>query len=44
MNGKGDKARPISVSRETWDKNWALIFGKKKKKNDKSLRSQKRAV
>lgn len=32
MNGKGDKPRPISVSKKVWDKNWTLIFGKKKKK------------
>lgn len=34
MNGKGDKTRPLSVSREVWEKNWESIFGKKEKKNE----------
>ena len=32
-NGKGSKYRPKSVDRETWDKNWEKIFGKKEKKS-----------
>lgn len=28
-NGKGDKARPFSVSRETFEANWDAIFAKR---------------
>lgn len=35
--GKGDKARPLSVPKETFENNWDLIF-KKKEKNDESKR------
>ena len=31
MNGKGDKARPLSVDKQTFDTNWDAIFGKRKK-------------
>lgn len=31
MNGKGDKARPLSVDKQTFDSNWDAIFGKRKK-------------
>lgn len=31
MNGKGDKRRKRIVSQETWEKNWATIFGEKQK-------------
>jgi len=36
-NGKGSKPRPISVDRETFESNWAKIFGRKitKKKEKK---------
>lgn len=34
-NGKGDKPRPISVSRDTWNKNWDLVFKVKPKKQKK---------
>lgn len=30
--GKGDKPRPFSVDKETFENNWETIFGKKKKK------------
>ncbi len=30
MNGKGDKARPFNVSRETYEDRYDAIFGKKK--------------
>jgi len=36
-NGKGDKPRPISVDRDTFEKNWERAFGRKitrKKKDD----------
>lgn len=30
MTGKGSKARPLSVNRETFDNNWNRIFGDNK--------------
>ena len=30
QNGKGDKRRPKSVNYKTWEKNYELIFRKKK--------------
>lgn len=35
QNGKGDSRRPMDVSREEFEKNWDLLFGKKDKDNDK---------
>ena len=35
MNGKGDKKRPCKVSKEEYNKNWKLIFNKKKDKKTK---------
>lgn len=32
QNGKGDKPRPKTVSEDTWAKNWAKIFGKRRPK------------
>jgi hypothetical protein len=29
-NGKGDKQRPLSIDKETFDNNWDSIFNKKK--------------
>jgi hypothetical protein len=29
MSGKGDKQRPLSVPKETFDNNWDKIFKKK---------------
>lgn len=29
MNGKGDKPRPLSVDKKTFDNNWDEIFNKK---------------
>jgi hypothetical protein len=29
MNGKGDKPRPLSVSRETFGERWDAVFGRK---------------
>tara|TARA_R110000851_G_scaffold122958_1_gene252551 strand:+ start:854 stop:1093 length:240 start_codon:yes stop_codon:yes gene_type:complete len=34
MNGKGDKARPFAVSRETYEDRYDAIFGKKKAVED----------
>lgn len=34
--GKGDKPRPLSVSKEVWDENWERIF--RKKKSNKNTR------
>jgi hypothetical protein len=31
MSGKGSKARPFSVPKEVYDKNFEAIFGKKDK-------------
>ena len=28
MNGKGDKQRPLSVDKKTFDNNWDRIFNK----------------
>lgn len=33
QNGKGSQPRPISVSREQFEKNWDRIFNSKNKKN-----------
>lgn len=30
QNGKGDKPRPLSINKETFDNNWERIFNKKK--------------
>lgn len=35
QNGKGSDPRPLSVSREEFDKNWDKIFGKKDNKKNK---------
>jgi len=32
MNGKGDRTRPKTVSRDTWDKNYEQIFKKESSK------------
>lgn len=43
MSGKGDKPRPI----EDYDKfsnNWDLIFGKKKAKEDGTLRESEKPI
>ena len=34
--GKGDEPRPMSISKEEYDKRWNVIFGKKKKKKPKN--------
>jgi hypothetical protein len=31
QNGKGDKSRPLSISKKEFDKKWDKIFGKKNK-------------
>lgn len=28
-NGKGDKPRPLSIDRDTFEKNWERAFGRK---------------
>lgn len=41
-NGKGDKPRPISVDRETFERNWEMAFGRKitnQKKKDENNES-----
>lgn len=35
MNGKGDRNRPVNISREEWDRKYQEIFGKDNKKNPK---------
>ena len=35
--GKGDAPRPLGVDMEVFDRNFDLIFGKKKEKNDAEL-------
>ena len=40
MAGKGDKQRPISITKEEWNNNWDLIF--KKDKKDKKDNESKR--
>lgn len=37
-NGKGDNHRPLSVTRETWNKNWDAVFKPKKKKQKKNVK------
>ena len=34
--GKGDTPRPLSIPKKEFDKKWDKIFGKKKKKREKS--------
>lgn len=34
--GKGDTPRPLSIPKKEFDKKWNKIFGKKKKKSEKS--------
>lgn len=45
--GKGDKARPFSVDKETFDNHWDVIFNKKleelKKGPDPTIRDDARA-
>lgn len=36
-NGKGDKPRPISVDRDTFEKNWERAFGRKLTKKSKKV-------
>lgn len=42
MNGKGDKARPLSIPRAEFEANWNLIFRKQqqqiKESNESNLR------
>lgn len=39
-NGKGSKKRPLSVSQETWDKNYERIFRKKQKTEHGKVRKK----
>jgi len=41
MSGKGSKYRPLTVDRETWDKNWKRIFGDNKPKDEKDKKKDK---
>jgi hypothetical protein len=34
-NGKGDKRRPMQISREEYARRWEAAFGKKKPKDTK---------
>ena len=38
--GKGDKPRPFSVPKDTYDKNFEAIFGKKKKPEEKEVKEE----
>jgi hypothetical protein len=40
MAGKGSKARPFSVDKNTFDNNWESIFGKKEKVNGQEQSQQ----
>lgn len=42
MNGKGSKSRPFSVSRDTFEANWDLIFRKNKQTIQESNESELR--
>jgi len=44
MNGKGDRARPISVDSKTFDSNWDRIFGKKEVKHEEDRPSKTDAL
>jgi hypothetical protein len=35
--GKGSRPRPYSVDQKTFDNNWALAFGKKKKTQEEQF-------
>lgn len=36
MAGKGDKQRPLTISKETYDANWELAFKKKEEPTSRS--------
>lgn len=36
QNGKGSKPRPLSISREEFNKHWDNIFNKPRNPNDKN--------
>jgi len=40
--GKGSRARPLSVPKETYDKNFEAIFGKKKKPESEKIVDKKK--
>jgi hypothetical protein len=40
-NGKGDKARPLSIKREQFEENWDAIFKKPKPKKPNELTDRK---
>ena len=44
MAGKGSKARPFSVDKNTFDSNWENIFRKKEKVNGQEQSQQSNAV
>ncbi len=35
--GKGSRQRPAQVDKETLDRNWEMIFGKKDKKKNENI-------
>lgn len=41
MSGKGDNLRPLSVTRETWNKNWDSAFKSKKQEKKKNAKKTK---
>ena len=43
MSGKGSKARPFSVDKNTFDSNWENIFRKKEKVNGQEQSQQSNA-
>jgi hypothetical protein len=43
MEGKGSKARPFSVDKNTFDSNWENIFRKKEKVNGQEQSQQSNA-
>jgi hypothetical protein len=42
MNGKGDKARPLSIPRTQFEANWDLIFRKQQQQIKESNESELR--
>lgn len=40
-NGKGSKPRPLSVSKEEFEKNWEQVFGKRKNEEEDEEAYQK---
>lgn len=43
MSGKGSRRRPMSISKEKFDKNWEIVFSKAEKGNVKEKKKNKTA-